>query len=489
MSNGRSERRPILRWCCFRSTASLRARHNAGVPGHSLRSSISRLSMRSIGIAFAAGIISVCSILCCSRANAIIEGLQRGADSPAGKYAPSIFLLRASNPDRYCSATVIGPTVLLTAGHCVRSAPNEGAGSLTAANEQFEYRITCRIHPQSGASSLDIALCKTDQPLPVKRIERVENNGEALALGTPLLGFGYGCRDQLTRNFDGRLSKGYGVATGHVLGLVVVEGVAACPGDSGGGFFRETPAGLTLAGIVIGSDAGSGKILLASTVAESFSSWARNWSDEVGAGICGFSNDPFVCAPKHENLPAPSKSVNLSPERPGIHLAVPLSAPSVISARTQGVPPSVLQEIAYRKGETLASLLQITCIGTADEPYIARVLSHLNNLGTPMDRATVFIEAGTLAIPVCPPVPQAGSSEGTITIDVIRGGPTRLWDYFRRLRDTKQLSRRWHFEYREVDGSRASTAGRDSLYFVMYSRSLILLKILISLPQVRLSFL
>jgi hypothetical protein len=76
---------------------------------------------------------------------------------------------------RYCSSTVVGSRVILTAAQCLETPALESTAVMKTAVGEIGYRIACQAHPDFGTDpSVDFALCYVDQPLPVTRIERID---------------------------------------------------------------------------------------------------------------------------------------------------------------------------------------------------------------------------------------------------------------------------------------------------------------------------
>ena len=370
----------------------------------------------------------------------------------------------------YCSTTVVGPQVILIAADCVVSLRGEVTVSVPAAAGRLDYRMTCTTDPRYPViAAADLALCRTDRPLPVTRIERlaatVPQAGAALTL------VGYGCRDAATRNFDGSLSAGQAVvqvrAQGQAAdGTASTVGAAACKGDGGGGaFLGDDSTSRVLVGVISRTDVAS-RTTIALVATEAFVRWATQWSQDAAAAICGLSNDsPTACTARPQEAPAMDSSGELP--RGGLLLARPTSAASVVASTQLGRANSnevPLRQVFYRKGEVLAAVVQISCYGTADDAYLNRVLAHLERTGQPLGPDHVFPTLGTLTVPVCPP--STGAASETVVAPVTKGGSKRLWDYFQQLAADKKLGERWLFEYREQDGPRVTPPGRGSRYFV-----------------------
>lgn len=98
-----------------------------------------------------------------------------------------------------CTATIIGPRVILTAGHCTREGgeitPVSEEATYVFEKDQMIYKAKCTLAPsyrdgRRGQGSQDIALCKTNRPLDVKFAsvtDKEPSPGEKAVL------IGYGC--------------------------------------------------------------------------------------------------------------------------------------------------------------------------------------------------------------------------------------------------------------------------------------------------------
>lgn len=380
---------------------------------------------------------------------------------------PGVVLFKAT--DAYCSATIVGRKVLLTAAHCVRDQTSKTATMTAAEGGKIEYQIACTPHPNFATDvEADFALCQTDQPLRATRIERVNSDPNLVTSGTRLMLAGFGCRDPITRVFDGQLSTGNASvdpATRSNSVWTLLSGAAACPGDGGGAAFYRgsgSPDFGPLVGVISRGD-GNRATLVSTTSKDVFLRWAKEWQRSHSA-ICGLDPDEVAaCSPAAEGLSG-LVLTQFVRRSTGVEIAAaPVSTAAVAFRQPTGLTPSEVQQITYRKGETVAAVVQISCLGTADDAYLDRALAYIARQGTSLTRDYVFTEAGSLTIPVCPSAPADGIE--TLSVEVTKNGPKKLWYYFRRLAETGKLRSRWDFEYRESEGPRISPTGRQSHYF------------------------
>jgi hypothetical protein len=152
-----------------------------------------------------------------------------------------------------CTATFIGPEVLLTAAHCV----GEGAKAIVS---EWETSGTC--HRQGDWSmenmSPDWALCRMKSvDRPGLFFERLDLNGEVVKIGTKLTLAGYGCVDLDTQEQENPPVLRIGPVIVEKLPnldaswgnwIVTVPathggGSFVCPGDSGGAVYRQSANG------------------------------------------------------------------------------------------------------------------------------------------------------------------------------------------------------------------------------------------------------
>lgn len=241
-----------------------------------------------------------------------------------------------------CSATLIGPGVLLTAAHCLD--PNDGTPLVTRASLKVGDQtlpITCEASPQYADAvknnrysmrqprvNDDYALCefavKDSLPAPFNGLKsEVVDTAQPLAAGDAVVMTGYGCKDirigvdnQVeTSNFDNVLRIG----TAHVTQpanpagdyndafILIVSSSSnkpiLCPGDSGGPLITSTTAnaeppqprrirGVNSTVTIKPDNQGIGSLASVVTplASDSFRIFLSTWvKEKMGRGICGFN--------------------------------------------------------------------------------------------------------------------------------------------------------------------------------------------------------
>lgn len=198
-----------------------------------------------------------------------------------------------------CTATLVGPEVLLTAAHCLEAA---GQVSVSLAGQQVGG--TCTKHPHYSPSnpSPDFGLCKLDSPVTDIIFERIGTSIAISRVGTAVTLLGYGCT--LAGGFDHQFGVLHvGTATvsslpqGANLDTVVVGDAAVCFGDSGGAaYVSERPDGGSRAIFGVNSRGDIQKTTyVSSTDTTSFIDWAFAWSATNAVRVCGLFADVTGC--------------------------------------------------------------------------------------------------------------------------------------------------------------------------------------------------
>jgi hypothetical protein len=195
---------------------------------------------------------------------------------PGNQFQPELINAKPADPAQwpvnlqfqsaggFCTSTIVGEKVVLTAGHCV---PNQAKAQVFYDNALTT--VICYHHPQyKGASCLaagtaeeikgctaDISLCVADKPFPSQvngepaKFETINSNPGLLKKDGPIVLLGFGCTQA-----GGAVSPILRVGSATVTSLsvpgasanpqntlqeyIVAQGGAAlCQGDSGGTVF------------------------------------------------------------------------------------------------------------------------------------------------------------------------------------------------------------------------------------------------------------
>jgi secreted trypsin-like serine protease len=138
-----------------------------------------------------------------------------------------------------CTATVIGPHVLITAAHCVS---NGGTATFAVLANRYSAKCT-HSKAYSGNSTADYALCKIDKMVEGIPYESVLLDPNVLKVGSEIMLTGYGCvrrgggggNDGIYRIGEAKVTK---LPSGSNNDIVTDrQSVALCFGDSGGPAF------------------------------------------------------------------------------------------------------------------------------------------------------------------------------------------------------------------------------------------------------------
>lgn len=154
-----------------------------------------------------------------------------GVPAAPGDWPEIVYI---TNGSARCSASFVGESVILTAGHC---SPDKGRiRQVSFRIEGVSFSALCEQAPpyRDHTEDLDMSLCKTDKPVVLKyaSIAKV-----APKVGDPILLSGYGCTSASGGGNDGILRTGLASLTtlpsGTFNWFVTVGKSAACFGDSG----------------------------------------------------------------------------------------------------------------------------------------------------------------------------------------------------------------------------------------------------------------
>jgi hypothetical protein len=256
--------------------------------------------------------------------------LRGGKPLPKGELRtfPIIFKPKSPDNDKYvlhCTATLIGPRVLLTAAHCLDNGPQITIWDQNAKGKEHLFDAQCTAHPlyqQNINVTADYALCLLGKELKDVKPEWVSLQpgllgGEALLVLT-----GFGCtdiKDQgkpvvdgdiVPRQGGGRITPlGYtfnpNPGAEDFLTLGAIEGDASlCPGDSGGAVMLNvdrdgrsvtadvSPAKLSARSVLVGVNSGLVSVndnvsIIAATATVDFRDFLSVWLlEHPGIEVC-----------------------------------------------------------------------------------------------------------------------------------------------------------------------------------------------------------
>ncbi|MBA3455557.1 MAG: serine protease [Deltaproteobacteria bacterium] len=191
-----------------------------------------------------------------------------GSDAPAGKWPDSAAMIY---PDgmQGCTGTLIAPTVVLTAEHCIYDGgPTSvvvGAASLARKNEGDIIAVTKRMAYPNGDRTYDIGVLVLAQPSrmtprPIAsgwtRFE-IKNAAQVAIVGFGAIdrnatSYVNELQEATTTITDADCSRSLGCnSLAKPLGELGAGGMGidTCPGDSGGPLYLVTPGGTYLAGV------------------------------------------------------------------------------------------------------------------------------------------------------------------------------------------------------------------------------------------------
>ncbi len=186
------------------------------------------------------------------------------AASDAGSRLESRTVMVLGSRGSVCSGTVVAPTIILTAGHCV-----SGSGQYAIAYKETggsptlqEVRQVAR-HPEFKAGtrvSIDMALVRLKLPLPSRFLPvALDANADDDGVGSRMTIAGFG----LARDGDEKSAGTLRSATVTVLPRFYPRyfrlglsggGISVCKGDSGGPVFSDGFTGATLTGVIYASE-------------------------------------------------------------------------------------------------------------------------------------------------------------------------------------------------------------------------------------------
>ena len=247
--------------------------------------------------------------------------IANSTDWPASLYAT----FQTPSGTAACTAALVGPQAMLTAGHCV---PAVGGVIFSYHGQAKPYVASCTQHPHYLShqdASADYALCKLDRPFVQPTgfmYETISTTGFDSFVGTTIVLTGYGCIGDAVANlqFDDKYRIGTNTIEETSATLSGKRGPAfytpkennnlftkddpnlanLCPGDSGGPAFRRTggTADQFTSRVIVGVNSrvfytspamtAFGSSLVSATAGPDFRVWAEEWAKTVAkVPVCG----------------------------------------------------------------------------------------------------------------------------------------------------------------------------------------------------------
>lgn len=216
-----------------------------------------------------------------------------GRESTAGDFPASVYVTMASGGQ--CSATIVGSSSLLLAGHCVAGGP---VLSFVVMGNKFSAICT-----RSLILGHDLALCKINKEIKGVAFENVNLDANLLKIGTEVLLTGYGCTESNNGRGSGgndgifRIGEALITKLASPFDLETNSGAAVCFGDSGGSAYFYTDASKTKRVVISTNSRGdiAAMSLITSTSSKPSIDFMKTWTVANTEKICGFNNEAKGC--------------------------------------------------------------------------------------------------------------------------------------------------------------------------------------------------
>lgn len=250
-----------------------------------------------------------------------------GRDAEPGEFPEVIYVKHQLDDGRTarCSATIIGPRVIMTAAHCVKdNGTIEPASFRTESALEFQigqgiFKALCNQAPlyRDNTEDHDMALCKTDRDMNVKPASVADHGPE---LEEFVMLSGYGCTQEGGGGGNnGQLRVGEAkvdqLPSGSNHWFYTRWDSAACFGDSGGpSFFKmsDTRAQDHFINGVISRGNIRDLSLMTNTWLKPSQDFLKDWSSTNGVKICGI--DGHKCGEKPDPDPDPDPDPEPEPD-------------------------------------------------------------------------------------------------------------------------------------------------------------------------------
>lgn len=215
-----------------------------------------------------------------------------------------------------CTSTIIGNRTIITAAHCI--AKNGARGGAFIGSEVFN--LTCSSHPefrgagpclmarspnQLSGCAADVAICKSDRPIPdsIGSFETIEAKADAIQENAGLVLLGFGCTKA-----NGPISDTLQVGQARVIQIgrigapqaigeytIATGGSAICPGDSGGSSFNSADQKSRKVVAINSRGNLTSNSYLVNISDQSIVEFLRKWRSTEQVKICGLDQDANNC--------------------------------------------------------------------------------------------------------------------------------------------------------------------------------------------------
>jgi hypothetical protein len=334
-------------------------------------------------------VAALCSLS--SPASAIIDG----APVTSGEFASTVILTTSAGS---CSATLVGPQVLITAASCVA----DGVEMRVGLN-----KIRCNRHPDYHPKvAADVALCLLDTELAGIPSERIASGTGSSSKIDKILLVGYGCtkRDGVDRQI-GQLSAGEARVTRTSAAdrnFLVATGASLCFGDAGGGAYLSSSGKHQLIGVNSSGNL-NGKSLIWPLANTEFVSWANSWAAQHNAKICGLDESACRAGGGLSIEPeALAKVIAQLTQMIGM-IGRPPQA-TIATADSPPANPNDLQrvtKVSVRKDNTVRELANLVCGSPQSDDYFEQFEQYHVRAGTLFTRETKFDHDIVVDFPAC----------------------------------------------------------------------------------------